>query len=213
MENALGEHARMDEHVLVPWQNFYVALSSASAAMLGLLFVGLSLHLRMVIARPEIRALTRQTFLNFCSLSLLSLAMLVPSRTMRWQGVCLMASGLINLVSVAPRTWQALRAPDSKLPQRLMLARFAGSASAYLALLWAGYTLLSGIADGLHWVMGAVIWLLMGCLRNVWELLVSVGELSIRHQTKIEAPSKDLDHAASGLTSDVSAASSSGRSS
>jgi hypothetical protein len=45
-----------------PWHDVFAAATSASATLLGLLFVGLSLHVRLVVEHEDVRALARQTF-------------------------------------------------------------------------------------------------------------------------------------------------------
>jgi len=47
------------------WRDFYVVSGTAAATLVGLLFVGLSLHLRAVLSRSEVRALARVALANF----------------------------------------------------------------------------------------------------------------------------------------------------
>src|SRR5258708_7541918 len=48
-----------------PLHGVFAAAASASAALLGLLFVGLSLHVGLVVEHEDVRALARQTFTSF----------------------------------------------------------------------------------------------------------------------------------------------------
>jgi hypothetical protein len=41
------------------WHDFYLLAGTASATLVGLLFVGLSLHLRIVVTSSEVRSLAR----------------------------------------------------------------------------------------------------------------------------------------------------------
>jgi hypothetical protein len=43
------------------WHDFYMLAGAASATLVGLLFVGLSLHLRIVVTTSEVRSLARVT--------------------------------------------------------------------------------------------------------------------------------------------------------
>jgi len=47
------------------WHDFYIVAGTSSATLVGLLFVGLSLHLREVLSRSEVRSLARVTLANF----------------------------------------------------------------------------------------------------------------------------------------------------
>src|SRR2546423_767662 len=43
------------------WHDFYIVAGTASATLVGLLFVGLSLHLQIVVSALEVRSLARVT--------------------------------------------------------------------------------------------------------------------------------------------------------
>jgi hypothetical protein len=46
-------------------RDFYILAGTGAATLVGLLFVGLSLHLRVVIVTSEVRSLARVTLANF----------------------------------------------------------------------------------------------------------------------------------------------------
>ena len=60
------------------WHDFYLVAGTASATLVGLLFVSLSLHLRAVLARPEVRGLARSTLANFALVLLVALVLVIP---------------------------------------------------------------------------------------------------------------------------------------
>ena len=43
------------EQALQSWHDFYLTAGAASATLVGLLFVGLSLHIRVVVSHPDVR--------------------------------------------------------------------------------------------------------------------------------------------------------------
>ena len=55
------------EEALVPWHDFNVALVTAAAALLGLLFVALSIHIRTLVQprNAELRSVARTVFLGY----------------------------------------------------------------------------------------------------------------------------------------------------
>ncbi|HYZ01318.1 MAG TPA: hypothetical protein VFA92_07480, partial [Candidatus Binatia bacterium] len=61
------------EVALESWHDFYLISGGAAAALAGLLFVGLSIHLRVVISEAEVRGLARVTLTNFTLLLLVAL--------------------------------------------------------------------------------------------------------------------------------------------
>ena len=60
------------------WRDFYILAGTAAATLVGLLFVGLSLHLRAVLSRPEVRSLARVTLANFGLILFVSMFMVIP---------------------------------------------------------------------------------------------------------------------------------------
>ena len=80
---------------IVGWHDFFLATSGASAALLGLLFVGVSINLATIAAaeRVDLRARARLAFANLLYVLGISLVMLIQSRNLmgsergspRWQ--------------------------------------------------------------------------------------------------------------------------------
>jgi hypothetical protein len=68
---------------LQSWQSFYTMIGSASAALLGLMFVALSLgtHLINETSREAIDTFTTPNIVYFCSVLLIAAVMLVPTYT------------------------------------------------------------------------------------------------------------------------------------
>ena len=69
--------------------------------LVGLLFVGLSLHIRAVLSRSEVRSLARVTLANFGLLLLVSLFMVIPQGPSAASPE-LLISGLFTLIVIAP---------------------------------------------------------------------------------------------------------------
>ena len=83
------------------WRDFYILAGTAAATLVGLLFVGLSLHLRVVIASSEVRSLARVTLANFGAMLFVALFMVIP-QDQSTAAVELIASGLASLVITTP---------------------------------------------------------------------------------------------------------------
>src|SRR5947208_9095899 len=74
------------------WQLLFASVAAASAALTGLLFVGLSMNLRRVVGTPEHLARARESFGQLLSLLVLSIILLIPR-----QNRLLFATELIGL--------------------------------------------------------------------------------------------------------------------
>jgi hypothetical protein len=57
--------------------DFFILASTASATLVGLLSVSLSLHLKIVIAAPEVRSVARVTLANFGTVLFVSLFLVI----------------------------------------------------------------------------------------------------------------------------------------
>jgi hypothetical protein len=74
---------------------------NGGTTLVGLLFVGLSLHLRAVLSRTGVRSLARVTLSNFALILLVSLFMVIrqPSSAASSQ---LIGAGVVSLAVTAP---------------------------------------------------------------------------------------------------------------
>jgi hypothetical protein len=63
---------------LQSWRDFYVTAGAAAATLVGLLFVGLSIHIQAVVAHAEVRSLACVTLVDFFVVLLVSLFLLAP---------------------------------------------------------------------------------------------------------------------------------------
>ena len=164
------------------WHDFYILAGTAAATLVGLLFVGLSLHLRVVIASSEVRSLARVTLANFGAMLFVALFMVIP-QDRSTAAVELIASGLASLVITTPSLLGALQSQDRTLQMRprdraRLLLRFGLSVASYVAITVAGVVLFSS-SQAFTWLVVATVVLLLVSLRNTWDLLVTVGDVTL----------------------------------
>jgi hypothetical protein len=164
------------------WHDFYLLAGTASATLVGLLFVGLSLHLRIVVTRSEVRGLARVTLANFGALLFVAIFMVIPEdRSVA--GLQITGAGLVSLGVAAPSLIAAARRRDwrfqmSPMQRVRVVMRFGVSAMSYLAIIVAGILLLSSHDSAFSWLLIASVVLLVVSLRNTWELLVTVADVT-----------------------------------
>jgi len=169
------------------WHDFYIVAGSASATLVGLLFVGLSLHLRVVLSRSEVRGLARVTLANLGLILVLSLFVMIPEglSAIRFQ---LLISGIISLFLIAPSLVSASRSETRTLRGFRLMLRLGLSAIAYAAVIVAsGFFTQKSYRGALSGLVAVIVALLVVSLRNSWDLLVSVGAIAL------ELPSPEGD--------------------
>jgi hypothetical protein len=167
------------EVLALRWRDFYVVAGTAAATLVGLLFVGLSLHLRAVLSRSEVRSLARVTLANFGLILFVSLFMVIPQGASATSPL-LIGAGVFSLAVIGPSLLAAGRSRTRTLRPYQLVLRFGSSVVAYLGVIVAGVLLGRGSDDAaLSWLVAITFTLLVVSLRNSWDLLVSVGAATL----------------------------------
>jgi len=165
-------------------RDFYILAGTAAATLVGLLFVGLSLHLRTVISAIEVRSLARVTLANFGAVLFVTLFMVITEDRSA-AALQLIGSGVVSLIIATPTLIEAGRNRGhtidmQRLDRARLVLRFGLSCACYLAIVAAGILLLSSLISAFEVVLvGAIVVLLVVSLRNTWDLLVTVGEVTM----------------------------------
>lgn len=161
--------------VLTSWHDFYLAVASASAALLGLLFVGVSINLASIAAaeRVDLRTKADVAFSNLLYLLGIALIVLIPGidpRSLAISFASVAALGLLRLV----RRVGGLRGERTRLAtQWSTVRRLAWTFAADLLLLVVARNVaLTGDADWLFALLIVVFVLLIGAADVAWGLLV-----------------------------------------
>jgi hypothetical protein len=163
--------------MLAPWYEFYALLGTASAALIALLFVAVSIATGVLTPEPDSRRNTATymspVVFHYANVLFLSLIALVPTQT--WQSfgtvIAVAAAGsVIYSIVIAVRVHHN---PISDLPDRLcygiipMLCYATGVVAALL--------LFEEKTVALDLLAGAVLLLLVVNIRNAWDLMISLA--------------------------------------
>jgi hypothetical protein len=157
------------------WQPFFTMVGGASAALVGLLFIALSIHLRAIAADPVARGQARTALGGFVGILALAIVALIPGQDARWLGVEIGAIGLALVAASVRFQGETMR----RLPmdrRRRYLASLAPVDIATTAILIAAVSLVAGRGGGLFWLPPAVVIYLGNALFNAWLLTVRIGE-------------------------------------
>jgi hypothetical protein len=166
---------------LQSWHDFYSIMGMAAGSLVGLLFVGLSLHLRVVVTHEDVRALARVTMASLGLSLVLALFMVIPGDTdpssTGWE---IVGVGIASFVIIGRPLVSGMRSRSRALNFRHLILRFGLTIGTFIAALVAGIILISGDYEaGLSWLVGVSVSLLVSALRNSWDLLVTVGDATI----------------------------------
>jgi hypothetical protein len=163
---------------LQSWHDFYLTAGAASATLVGLLFVGLSLHIRVVVSHFDVRALARVTLTNFFVIVLIALAILIPTTTATNIALWVLLVGLVSIgLMLRPAIEGFRNRANRTLGLRVLSARFGVSALGYLAMIALSALFAAGNYDGgFNGLSVVVVILLLMSVRNTWDLLVTVAD-------------------------------------
>ena len=157
------------------WQIFFATVAGASATLMGLIFLSLSLKLDVLrqMTDKTIRPMAWQTFANFFFLIMFALVFLVPGQTPL--GIALPML-IICLVAIAITVSRALQARSLGISLLYLLKESVPSLLSYLGMVAVVVLISSGSLQGMVWLLPIVIILLAIAVRNAWTLLVGAAK-------------------------------------
>jgi modulator of FtsH protease len=160
------------------WSDFAVAQVGASAALLGLVFVGMSINLKEFVGVPVLVNRALEAIVLLASVLIAATAVLMPGQQHDAVGIELIVIGLLVSLVVArlQRGYRAHTVPaGDRGPTRgsILSRRLFGLGSTGLAVV-AGVLLLAQAGGGLYWWPAAIAAAYLGAIVNAWVLLVEI---------------------------------------
>jgi modulator of FtsH protease len=161
-----------------PWSDFALAQLGASAALLGLVFVGMSINLKDFVGTPVLVNRALEAIVLLATVLLAATAVLIPDQSRDAVGIELLALGVVVSLSVLrlqAGTGRDVVAPGDRGPTRasVLSRRIIGLGSVVLMGV-AGVLLLAETGGGLYWWPAAIAIAYLGALVNAWVLLVEI---------------------------------------
>jgi len=136
----------MDQATFVSWHDFYLTMGTASASLIGLLFVALSLNLDAIMgeSRDHVRAFAEQAFNSFSTVLLIAVCFLIPQHTANDLGVVYVVLAIIGGYRMLRRAHTVWRGRGRDRLGEVAFWHLALPAAAVLGLAASGVGLLSG---------------------------------------------------------------------
>jgi modulator of FtsH protease len=154
------------------WRDFGVGLVSASAALLGLVFVVVSIHLRAVVDDPVLRRRAEIMLGLLAATFAASAALVIPGQNRQALGIELMPIALIYIGLSALATLRATR--STRGVSRDRLARFVlGELSAVLVFA-GGLGLVVHALGGAYLVAAGIVLGVLSAMLAIWMLFLGL---------------------------------------
>ena len=158
----------MDALNPLAWRDMFVTVGTATAALLGLVLVAISIHLEQVEANPILRNRARVALLALGSILIVSLAGLIPDVTAFWYGAMVVGVN-VGFTGLLIRSLVTTHREAHGLPSYVW--RRATPNLIALVSAAGGISLMAGKGPGLYLVAPSMIVVLPVMLFNVWSLL------------------------------------------
>jgi hypothetical protein len=150
------------------WHDFFVAQVGASAALIGLLFVAVSINLNKILQFPHLPARAAEAMLLLLCVLVVATFALVPGLHERTYGITI---GLVGLISwlMQLRALLYTRHSGYESVQRVLMNQLPP-----LPFVVAGVLVACDRPDGLYWVVPGTILCILSSMFSAWVLLVEI---------------------------------------
>jgi hypothetical protein len=153
------------------WHEFFVAAVSASAALLGLLFVTISINLEEILKHRHLPGRAAGTLGTLLSVLVVCSFGLAPGQSNRALGVEILASGAFVATQAV---WVSVGKRNKEDPLSWTLGNLPILLFPALAFVGGGCSLVAGSGGGLYWILAGTVLTFVAASLNAWVLLVEI---------------------------------------
>ena len=153
------------------WHDLFVASVGASAALLGLLFVTISINLEHILKHRHLPGRAAGTLGTLLSVLVVCSFGLAPGQSNRTLGVEILATGAIVATQAI---WVSVGKRSEGDPLSWTLGNLPILLFPALAFVGGGCSLLAGSGGGLYWLLAGTVLAFVGTSLNAWVLLVEI---------------------------------------
>ena len=172
----------MSPYQAEPWHDFFLATAGAGAALAGLLFVALSLHMRYIATSTVYRDMARGSVIGLVMALILSLLVLVH-QPLTWLALENIVAGAAYIVFVGGQQVVSLRKQRWRIPGESATRSVGAYALAAIGVA-AGIGLAVQAGPGLYAVGAIVVAIILWSLWNAWTLVMGVADEEIEAESR-----------------------------
>ncbi len=156
------------------WENFFLAEAGASAALVGLVFVGISINLAKIVGSPGLPGRAFEALFVLAVVLVVSSLLLVPGQSLMLIGAEVLVVGLIDWVTLVGLQISFLRVLDPRRRPQFVVRVILGQTATLPFIITGAVVLIQG-SSGLYWIVPAVIFSLIVALLDAWVLVIEIN--------------------------------------
>jgi modulator of FtsH protease len=153
------------------WHTFFMGSVGAAAALLGLLFVAISMNLQQILKFPKLPGRAAGTLGILMSALVVSSFGLAPGQSHDAFGIEIIASAT---VAGAQSVWVTLHRYVASDPISWTLEPLIELLLPSLAFIAGGLSLMNGGGGGLYWVLAGTLLSFLAASISAWVLLIEI---------------------------------------
>lgn len=160
------------------WFQFYAVIGGAAAALLGLLFVAVSINAAAALSEGHERSrrLAEQAYQNYLTVMLVSLIALFPGMNTATFGLVIVSLSGVRTIWVLVRLYFSLAAPTDDDSRLYALRRHLSSLVGFTMLMVTAFRMAMKYGDDQNLFASANIILLFSATEVSWELLTRIAK-------------------------------------
>ena len=156
------------------WSNFFFAQVGASAALTGLLFVGVSINLNKILSTKALPNRALQALVFLLTVLVVSSLLLVPQQGQGVIGGEVLTAGVVMWAIVLNIDIHTRRTIDAAF-RREISTNIALNQITALPYIIAGVSILTWGSGGIYWLVPAVLFSIIKAMMDAWVLLIEIN--------------------------------------
>ena len=156
------------------WHDFFVATAGASAALTGLIFVGVSINLSRILSTPTLPGRASISMILLLTILIVTILLLVPYESTMVPGTEVLIIGLVVWVGVVFTDLRIQRSKEKQF-RRLYVLNMILNQVAILPYIISGISLIRGDLNGLYWLLAAMVFSFIKASLDAWVLLIEIN--------------------------------------
>jgi hypothetical protein len=156
------------------WHDLFAATAGSSAALTGLIFVGVSINLTKILSIPNLPGRALLSLIFLMTIMLISIIFLVPHQTLKSVGIELMPIGLVSWITTS-RLEVIIFRKTTKEYRTLFFYHLISNQLAILPYLISATLLIFSSESGIYWIVPGFVLSFIKSIWDAWVLLVEIN--------------------------------------